>query len=209
MKKTRLIAGSIILSVTLCIAVSASILIVNRFSAKNVDKDMLSISRSADNETILKSTNEIHKLTKSASFINTNDVVSISTDEKENKILIESNSKDKKTAKAESTKRNKKSKKTKYKKVGTFKVTGYCSCSRCCGKTTGVTASGTKATAGRTIAADTSKLPFGTKVLINGHTYTVEDRGGAIRGNRIDVFFSSHAKALEWGVRYCEVYAVK
>ncbi|MFR0910234.1 3D domain-containing protein [Eubacterium sp.] len=208
MKKTKLIAGSLILSVTLCIAVAASLLIVDRFSAGNVNKDVTTISKTANNETILKSSNDFQKLTKSASFINTNDVVSIKTEEKENTVLIEKNRKVKKTA-AKSAKKNKKASKTKYKKIGTFKITGYCGCSSCCGKTTGITASGTKATAGRTIAADTSKLPFGTKVVINGHTYTVEDRGGAIRGNRIDVFFSSHAKALEWGVRYCDVYTVR
>lgn len=208
MKKTKLIAGSLILSVTLCIAVAASLLIVDGFSAGNVNKDVTKISKTANNKTILKSSNDFQKLTKSASFINTNDVVSIKTEEKENTVLIEKNRKVKKTA-AKSAKKNKKANKTKYKKIGTFKITGYCGCSSCCGKTTGITASGTKATAGRTIAADTSKLPFGTKVVINGHTYTVEDRGGAIRGNRIDVFFSSHAKALEWGVRYCDVYTVR
>ena len=52
--------------------------------------------------------------------------------------------------------------KSKYKSLGTFKITGYCSCAACCGKTTGITASGTRATAGRTIAADTSRFPFGT-----------------------------------------------
>lgn len=208
MKKTKLIAGSLILSVTLCIAVAASLLIVDRFSAGNVNEDVTTVAKTANNETILKSSNDFQKLTKSASFINTNDVVSIKTEEKENTVLIEKNRKVKKTT-AKSAKKNKKANKTKYKKIGTFKITGYCGYSSCCGKTTGITASGTKATAGRTIAADTSKLPFGTKVVINGHTYTVEDRGGAIRGNRIDVFFSSHAKALEWGVRYCDVYTVR
>lgn len=208
MKKTKLIAGSLILSVTLCIAVASSLLIVDRFSAGNVNEDVTTVANTANNETILKSSNDFQKLTKSASFINTNDVVSIKTEEKENTVLIEKNRKVKKTT-AKSAKKNKKANKTKYKKIGTFKITGYCGCSSCCGKTTGITASGTKATAGRTIAADTSKLPFGTKVVINGHTYTVEDRGGAIRGNRIDVFFSSHAKALEWGVRYCDVYTVR
>ena len=208
MKKTKLIAGSLILSVTLCIAVAASLLIVDRFSAGNVNEDVTTVAKTANNETILKSSNDFQKLTKSASFINTNDVVSIKTEEKENTVLIEKNRKVKKTT-AKSAKKNKKANKTKYKKIGTFKITGYCGCSSCCGKTTGITASGTKATAGRTIAAGPSKLPFGTKVVINGHTYTVEDRGGAIRGNRIDVFFSSHAKALEWGVRYCDVYTVR
>ncbi len=87
---------------------------------------------------------------------------------------------------------------------GRYKVTAYCACVRCCGKTNGITASGTKATANRTIAAPSS-FAFGTKVIINGQTYTVEDRGGAIQGNRIDVYMNSHSEALAWGVRYLDV----
>lgn len=85
-----------------------------------------------------------------------------------------------------------------------FKVTAYCACSKCCGKETGYTASGTKATAGRTIAAS-SQFSFGTKLIINGHEYTVEDRGGAIQGNKIDIYMNSHAEALAWGVKYLPV----
>ena len=85
-----------------------------------------------------------------------------------------------------------------------FKVTAYCSCAKCCGKTTGITASGTKATAGRTIATS-GQFAFGTKLIINGQEYTVEDRGGAIQGNRIDVYMNSHAEALAWGVKYLPV----
>lgn len=88
-----------------------------------------------------------------------------------------------------------------------YKVTGYCACTKCCGKTNGITASGTKATAGRTIAAS-SQFSFGTKLLINGTTYTVEDRGGAIKGNKIDVYFNTHAEALQWGVKYLPVQVV-
>lgn len=87
---------------------------------------------------------------------------------------------------------------------GVYKVTAYCSCAYCCGKTDGITASGTHATANRTIAAP-STFAFGTKVVINGITYTVEDRGGAIQGNRIDIYMDSHAEALQWGVRYLDV----
>ena len=86
----------------------------------------------------------------------------------------------------------------------TYKITAYCSCSKCCGKTTGRTASGTKATAGRTVAAS-SKFAFGTKLNIGGHIYTVEDRGGAINGNRIDIYVNSHSQALQWGVKYLPV----
>lgn len=86
----------------------------------------------------------------------------------------------------------------------TFKITAYCPCSKCCGKATGRTASGTTATAGRTVAAS-SRFAFGTQLNINGHIYTVEDRGGAIQGNRIDIFVGSHSEALQWGVRYLPV----
>lgn len=82
-----------------------------------------------------------------------------------------------------------------------FTATSYCNCSKCCGKTTGITASGTKATAGRTVAMS-SKYSFGTKVEIKGMgTYVVEDRGGAIKGNKIDIYFDSHQEALNFGRR--------
>ena len=89
-----------------------------------------------------------------------------------------------------------------------YKVTAYCSCAKCCGKTTGITASGTRATAGRTIAAP-ARFAFGTKLSLNGKVYTVEDRGGAISGNKIDLYVSSHAEALAWGVRYLPVSVVQ
>lgn len=90
----------------------------------------------------------------------------------------------------------------------TYKITAYCSCAKCCGKTTGRTASGTQATAGRTVAAP-AKFAFGTKLNIGGHVYTVEDRGGAITGNRIDIYVSSHSAALQWGVKYLPVSVVQ
>lgn len=89
-----------------------------------------------------------------------------------------------------------------------FKITAYCACAKCCGKETGITASGTRATAGRTIAAS-SQFTFGTKLLINGNVYTVEDRGGAIKGNKIDIYMDTHAEALQWGVKYLPVQVVQ
>lgn len=80
-----------------------------------------------------------------------------------------------------------------------FTATAYCGCSKCCGKSTGKTASGTKATQGRTVAMPSS-YKFGTKIEIQGiGTYIVEDRGGAIKGNRIDIYFSNHQSALNFG----------
>ena len=91
--------------------------------------------------------------------------------------------------------------------LGVYKITAYCGCVKCCGKTDGITASGTHVTAGRTIAAP-PEIPFGTQIIINGHTYTVEDRGGAIKGNRIDIYFETHEEALKFGVQYVEIFKV-
>ena len=85
-----------------------------------------------------------------------------------------------------------------------YKITAYCSCAKCCGKSNGITACGKKAKAGRTIAAPRG-FSFGTKLSINGKTYVVEDRGGAIKGNRIDLYVNSHSEALRWGVKYLPV----
>ena len=90
--------------------------------------------------------------------------------------------------------------------LGQFKLTAYCACKQCCGKTDGITKSGTIATEGRTIAVDASIIPLGTTVIIGGHEYIAEDIGGAIKGNRIDVFFDSHETALNFGVQYDNVY---
>ena len=80
-----------------------------------------------------------------------------------------------------------------------YVITAYCPCVKCCGKSDGITASGVKATEGVTIATDKS-IPFGTKVYIDGvGERIVQDRGGAIKGNRIDLYFDSHQEALNFG----------
>ena len=92
-------------------------------------------------------------------------------------------------------------------KTKIYKRTAYCSCAKCCGKSNGITACGRKAKAGRTIAAPRG-FSFGTKLSINGKTYVVEDRGGAIKGNRIDLYVNSHSEALRWGVKYLPVKVI-
>ena len=87
--------------------------------------------------------------------------------------------------------------------TATFETTAYCACSKCCGKSDGITASGTVATAGRTIAAP-STYAFGTEIEIDGNVYVVEDRGGAITDNRIDIYFDSHSEAQSYGRRTVE-----
>lgn len=92
------------------------------------------------------------------------------------------------------------------KSLGVYEWTAYCPCMECCGKTDGITASGVKAVEGVTIAADTSILPFETTVIMDGHEYIVQDIGGAIKGNRIDLYFDSHQDALDFGRQWKEIY---
>jgi len=94
-------------------------------------------------------------------------------------------------------------------------VTAYCPCSRCCGQwADGFTASGApvEANGGRFCAAPRS-LPFGALVVVPGYAggrpVPVLDRGGAIQGDRLDVFFATHAEALEWGRRELTVTIIK
>lgn len=104
-----------------------------------------------------------------------------------------------------------------WKPLGEFKVTAYCSCVRCCsiwaknrpldenGKEIVYTASGERAEAGKTIAVDTSVIPFGTEVRIGDTVYTAQDTGSMVKGNVIDIYFDSHESAVKHGAKYLEV----
>ncbi|CDB78578.1 3D domain protein [Blautia sp. CAG:237] len=56
--------------------------------------------------------------------------------------------------------------------------------------------------AGRTVAM--AGVPFGTKLLINGNVYTVEDLGTPY--GHVDIYCSSHSEALSFGLQYADVY---
>ena len=102
-----------------------------------------------------------------------------------------------------------------------MELTGYCNCGKCCNwerswlglgspvistgphrgdpKKVGYTSTGTEARHG-TIAADTARYPYGTLVEIPGYGIgRVEDTGGAIRGDHMDLWFPNHDQALHWG----------
>jgi len=108
--------------------------------------------------------------------------------------------------------------------VVSMKTTSYCHCRRCCSykwmlfvpyqktgmfsyrlKNVGVTSSGAMARPG-TIAADTSIYPYGTIMHIPGYGYArVEDTGGAIKGQHIDLYRPNHWFARQWGLRVKKV----
>ena len=82
--------------------------------------------------------------------------------------------------------------------LGEYRISAYCPCEKCCLKSDGITASGTQATAGRTAAMN--GVPFGTKIVIDGHEYTIEDRGGGLGSKIIDIYFDTHEEALNSGL---------
>lgn len=94
--------------------------------------------------------------------------------------------------------------------LGEVVTTGYCNCSLCCGKWAGGhTASGTVPKADHTLAVDahSPKVPMGTKIIMNGKTYKVEDTGNFARyGTDFDIYFDNHAAALAWGKRKVEAF---
>lgn len=117
------------------------------------------------------------------------------------------------TTKSETTKKSK--------NLGTFKITVYCACSKCCGKyaenrpidskgnTIVCGAAGRKLIPYYSIAVDPSVIPLGTKVIIDGKEYRADDTGGKVKGNVIDIYSGTdHEKALEYAKtlsRYKEV----
>jgi 3D (Asp-Asp-Asp) domain-containing protein len=112
-------------------------------------------------------------------------------------------------------------------RVARVKATGYCPCGHCCSwtrswfglgppvisagpnrgrpKEVGVTAARTKARPG-VIAADTNLFAFGTVIHVPGYGWgRVEDIGGAIKGYHLDLYFTTHTEAREWGVQRREI----
>lgn len=108
-----------------------------------------------------------------------------------------------------------------YISLGEFRVTAYCSCEKCCGRWAAnrptdengnpivIGASGTELVPNKSIAVDPSVIPYGSTVYINGQAYEAHDCGGAIKGNSIDIYMSSHEEAAEFGLQYLEVFIEK
>lgn len=113
---------------------------------------------------------------------------------------------DTKSGSASDTKSSSTSTSNKGTYIGKFRVSHYCPCAKCNGKSGARTASGVFPKVGVTIAASKS-FKFGTKLYLNGiGTRVVQDRGGAITGNKIDLFVGSHKEAMRLGVKYVAVY---
>lgn len=96
-------------------------------------------------------------------------------------------------------------------KLENVTVTYYDCCMACCGKSDGITYSGTRAIPYETCAVDPTVIPLGASVSVDYgdgvlHHYRAEDTGGGVKGNHIDICVASHEEALELGVRAATVY---
>jgi 3D (Asp-Asp-Asp) domain-containing protein len=96
-------------------------------------------------------------------------------------------------------------------KIVRMRVTAYCTCPRCCGKFSAArrTADMHKICQGDVFVAADKRHSFGTEMIIPGYNQDrpvqVKDRGGLIKGNRLDVFYNNHKVAKKWGTRYLDV----
>lgn len=76
-------------------------------------------------------------------------------------------------------------------------------------KQVGITSDGSKAEKG-TIAADLSRYPYGTKMYVPGYGWgEVHDKGSAVKGDHIDIFFPSEKEARSWGRKYLDVTIIR
>lgn len=97
-----------------------------------------------------------------------------------------------------------------------FTATAYCPCEVCCGKwarnrPNGIvyTASGMRAIEGKTVAVDRKLIPLKTVLRIRDIFYIAQDVGGAIKGNRLDIYFELHSDAWKFGVQCVTVEIMK
>lgn len=88
---------------------------------------------------------------------------------------------------------------------GRCRVTFYCHCATCNGRAGAPCASGVMPTPNHTVAC--GDLPFGTRLMIDGQEYVVEDRG--VGAQQIDIFVWSHQEALDRGLYYTDVWILE
>ena len=91
--------------------------------------------------------------------------------------------------------------------LGRFKLTAYSGPQG--GKARAITATGTSARAGRTVAVDPKVIPLGSRIYIDGIGERIaEDVGGGVKGHHIDVYVQSVPAATRFGVQRGRVHVI-
>ncbi|WP_042354055.1 3D domain-containing protein [Bacillus rubiinfantis] len=126
------------------------------------------------------------------------------------KLIVSPSNKKVTTKQVSKKKTSSSSKKLRVVKTITVKATAYtANCKRC----SGITATGLNLRKNpklKVISVDPRVIKLGTKVYVQGYGYAVAaDTGGAMKGNKIDVFIPSKAKALQWGRKTVKVKILK
>lgn len=97
--------------------------------------------------------------------------------------------------------------KTDYEYLGEFTVTAYCPFEDEYGNATARPYKGEYiAVEGITVAVDPEVIPYGSVVIIDGHSYIAHDCGGAVKGKVIDIYFDNVEEMNAWGKQTKEVY---
>ena len=93
--------------------------------------------------------------------------------------------------------------------IGEYTIDYYCSCETCRAKANKVKATGTPVVEGQTIAVDPDEIPYGTKVIIDGHVFTAEDYDTAGKEKHISIYVNEHETAQKLNEKKAEVHLVK
>jgi 3D (Asp-Asp-Asp) domain-containing protein len=105
--------------------------------------------------------------------------------------------------------------------LGEFEITAYCACEKCCGvwaQNRPIDEFGNQIVRGcagdilkgdYSVAVDFDVIPYGSNIVIDGKIYKAQDCGGAIKGNKIDIYLSCHQCALDFGIQYKTVYMIR
>ena len=93
--------------------------------------------------------------------------------------------------------------------IGEYTIDYYCSCETCRAKASKVKATGTPVVEGQTIAVDPDEIPYGTKVIIDGHAFTAEDYDTSGKEKHISIYVNEHETAQKLNEKKAEVHLVK
>lgn len=100
-----------------------------------------------------------------------------------------------------------------FKRALNMVATAYCACEKCTGKNPGekgygITRSGMPVKPG-VVAVDPRVIPLGSRLYVEGYGFAqAADTGSAIKGNRIDLYYSTHAESQKYGVKRIKVYVL-
>lgn len=93
--------------------------------------------------------------------------------------------------------------------LGNFKVSYFCSSDLCSDLANANASEETPMVEEYTIATDPEVIPYGTKIMVNGHIYTAADTGRIVKGKEVAIYLNDHTKEKIIGENQVDVYLTK